>query len=127
MIIFCRQCRSPLDRVEGEWRHHGGEPADGHAARPLAARRCRLFDPDVIGLPGYDRMLLRLVERERANGAPTESWRIGLYVFDGRVRGTFRFVAPVDRIPSGSPFQPPAERTSEYLRNHPIVKQRLAG
>ena len=127
MIIFCKQCRSPLDRADHEWKHHNGEPADGHAARPLAARRCRLFDPDVIGLPGYDRILLRLVEREKAKGGPTETWRIGLYVFDGRVRGTFRYAAPVGKIPARSPFQPPKENARAYLRNHPVVKERLAG
>ena len=126
MIIFCKQCRSVLDRVDDQWRHHGGEPDDGHQARPLAARRCQLFDPDVIGLPGYDRILRRLVERERDKGGTTETWRIGLYVFDGRVRGSFRYAAPVGEIPTRSPFQPPKGKTRERLRSHPVVKERLA-
>ena len=126
MIIFCNACRSRLDRVENEWRHHDGEPEDGHAAKPLAARRSRLFDADVVGLPGYDRVLARLVAQERAAGVPIETWRVGLYVFDGRIRGVFRYVAEKDKVPTGSKFQPPDKPSRALLRNHPIVKERLA-
>lgn len=125
MMIFCRTCRSGLDRSDQQWQHHGGEPADSHVPRPLAARRCRLFDPDVIGLPGYDRALLHLVERERATRTPLEMWRLGLYVFDGRVRGAFRYAAEVGEIPTGSLFKPPDRASRTLLRNHPIVKERL--
>jgi hypothetical protein len=125
MIIFCSTCRSRLDRVGNAWRHHDGEPADSHVARPLAARRSRLFDPDVVGLPGYDVALARLVEQERAAGVPMETWRVGLYVFDGRVRGVFRYAAELGKIPAGSVFQPPAKPSRALLRNHPIVKARL--
>ena len=107
-------------------RTHAGAPADGHAAQPLAARRCRLFDPEVIGLPGYDRVLRRLVERERSTGHPIEIWRVGLYVFDGRVRAMFRYATETSKVPAGSIFQPPLEPSNELLRNHPIVKERLA-
>jgi len=125
MIIFCKTCRSGLVREEQIWRHRDGEPADAHAARPIAARRCHLFDPEVVGLPGYDQVLVRLVERERAAGSPTEAWRIGLYVFDGRVRGIFRYVAQADKVPANSPLQPPKKATRSLLRSHPIVKERL--
>jgi hypothetical protein len=126
MVIFCKQCRSGLDRDGKSWKHRAGEPSDGHAPQPLAARRCRLFDPDVVGLPGYDHVLTQLVERERAMGDATETWRIGVYVFDGRIRGMFRYTAPVGKIPASSLFQPPPEPSSALLRDHPIVKERLA-
>jgi hypothetical protein len=126
MIIFCNTCRSRVVRVETVWRHRDGEPPDGHAAQPLAARKYRLFDPEVVGLPGYDRALARLVERERAMGAPMEIWRVGLYVFDGRVRASFRYAAEASKVPARSLFQPPVEPSRDMLRDHPIVKERLA-
>jgi hypothetical protein len=126
MIVFCKTCRTSLVRNDKTWTHNAGEPADGHAARPLAARRCRLFDPDVIGLPGYDRVLVRLVERERISKSRLETWRLGLYVFDGRVRGAFRYSGEVGKIPARSLFQPPEKPSRTLLRNHPIVKERLA-
>jgi hypothetical protein len=126
MIIFCTTCRSKLVRTNGEWHHQDGSLDDGHAAKPLAARRCRLFDPDVVGLPGYDRALGRLVERERIMGGPLEIWRLGLYVFDGRVRGTFRYATEASQVPPRSLFQPPREPSRGLLRDHPIVKERLA-
>jgi hypothetical protein len=126
MIIFCSTCRSKLVRENGGWLHRDGEPADGHAAQPLAARRKRLFDPGVVGLPGYDRMLAGLVKRERASGKTTEIWRLGVYVFDGRIQGAFRCTTDASKVPAKSIFQPPPEPSKELLRDHPVVKARLS-
>jgi hypothetical protein len=126
MVIFCQVCRGRLARSGNEWKHDKGEPAEAHKAEPLAARRCQLFDPGVVGLPGYDRTLAWLVRAEKAGKAPIESWRIGLYVFDGKVRGVFKFTGAADKKRPSSIFQPPAQAAPGLLRNHPLVKERLA-
>ena len=125
MVIFCQVCRGRLTRSADGWSHRDGEPAEVHVAQPLAARRCRLFDPGVIGLPGYDRTLAWLVRNEKVAKTPVEAWRIGLYVFDGRVRGVFRFNGDAAQARPNSLFQPPATAERGLLRNHPIVKERL--
>jgi len=126
MVIFCQTCRGRLKRSGNQWKHEKDAPADAHKAVPLAAKRCQLFDPGVVGLPGYDRTLAWLVRAERAGKAPIEPWRIGLYVFDGRVRGVFRFTGDAATKRPHSPFQPPEHAVPGLLRNHPLVKQRLA-
>jgi hypothetical protein len=126
MVIFCQVCRGRLARVGSEWKHDNGGPKDVHKAEPLAARRCLLFDPKVVGLPGYDRTLAWLVQAEKAGKAPIETWRIGLYVFDGRVRGVFKYLGDPSKKRPRSLFQPPEEADSGFLRNHPLVKERLA-
>lgn len=125
MVIFCQVCRGRLKRSGSEWKHEAGAPADAHKEQPLAARRCQLFDPSVIGLPGYDRTLAWLVRTERAGKEPIESWRIGVYVFDGKVRGVFRFTGDAAKRPSAM-FRPPEQSVPGFLRNHPLVKERLA-
>ncbi len=126
MIIYCKECRGRLKRVGTEWKHEKGGPSESHVAQPLAARRCLLFDPGVVGLPGYDRALVWLVKAEKSAKAPVEAWRVGLYVFDGRIRGVFKYNgdASVDR--PGSLFHAPEVPSDSFLRNHPIVKERLA-
>jgi hypothetical protein len=126
MIIYCRECRGRIKRVGSEWRHEKETTGTGHAAQPVAARRCLLFDASVVGLPGYDRALAWLVEAERAAKAPVEAWRVGLYVFDGRIRGVFRYNGEAGSIKPGSLFRAPEVPSDAYLRNHPIVKERLA-
>jgi hypothetical protein len=126
MVIYCQACRGRLTRVGGEWKHDKGGPTASHTAEPLAAKRCRLFDPLVVGLPGYDRALVWLVRAERSAKAPVEAWRIGLYVFDGRVRGVFKFNGDGRNAKPGSLFHAPEAPSDAFLRNHPIVKERLA-
>lgn len=126
MVIFCQVCRGRLARSGSEWKHDKGEPAEAHKAEPLAARRCQLFDPGVVGLPGYDRTLAWLVRAEKAGKTPIESWRIGLYVFDGKVRGVFKFNGDAAKKRPSSLFQPPEQAATGFLRNHPLVKERLA-
>jgi hypothetical protein len=126
MVIFCGVCRDRLTRCGDEWKHGKGEPAEPHKAEPLAAKRCQLFDPSVIGLPGYDRTLAWLVKAERAAKSPMEPWRIGVYVFDGKVRGVFKFTGDAGTARPKSPFQPPQQGAPGFLRNHPLVKERLA-
>lgn len=126
MIIYCKACRGRLKRVGTEWKHDKGASADSHAAQPLAARRCLLFDPGVVGIPGYDRALVWLVKAEKSAKAPVEAWRVGLYVFDGRVRGVFKYNGDASNNKPGSLFQAPEVPSDSYLRNHPTVKERLA-
>jgi hypothetical protein len=126
MVIFCRECRGRLARVGNEWKHEKASPKVDHKAEPLAARRCPLFDPGVVGLPGYDRTIAWLVRAEKAGKTPIEAWRIGLYVFDGRVRGVFKFLGDASKKRPRSLFQPPEQADSGFLRNHPLVKERLA-
>ena len=126
MVIFCRACRGRLTRVGSEWKHEKANLKESHKAEPLAARRCLLFDPGVVGLPGYDRTLTWLVRAEKAGKAPIQSWRIGLYVFDGRVRGVFKYLGDATKKRPRSLFQPPEQVAPGFLRNHPLVKERLA-
>ncbi len=126
MVIYCKACRGRLRRAGGEWKHENGGPFDSHVALPLAARRCRLFDPGVVGLPGYDRALVWLVKGEKTAKSPVEAWRIGLYVFDGRIRGVFRYNGDASKNRPGALFQAPEKPSDAFLRNHPIVKERLA-
>jgi len=126
MVIFCQVCRGRLTRSGTEWKHEKGEPAEVHKAEPLAARRCQLFDPGVVGLPGYDRTLAWLVRAEKTGKSPIEAWRIGLYVFDGKVRGVFKFTGDASKQNPTSQFRPPEQSAPGLLRNHPLVKERLA-
>jgi len=126
MIVYCKACRERIRRVGGEWKHDKGAPADSHVAQPLAARRCLLFDPTVVGLPGYDRALVWLVKAEKSAKSPVEAWRVGLYVFDGRVRGVFKYNGDASKAGPGSLFKAPPVPSDTFLRNHPIVKERLA-
>jgi len=127
MVVFCATCRTRLHRLGSGWKHHKGEPADNHEVKPLAARRRHLFDPDVVRLAGYDRFLLHLVEKERAAGVPTEAWRVGVYVFDGRIKGSCTYTVPAEEVPADSPFKPPGTPGRQPLCDHPLVKERLAG
>jgi hypothetical protein len=126
MVIYCQACRGRLKRVDGEWKHEKSNPANVHDAAPIAATRRLLFDPAVVGLPGYDRALAWLVKAERAAKSPLEAWRIGLYVFDGRIRGVFKYNGDGHNDRAGALFQAPAVPSDAPLRNHPIVKARLA-
>jgi hypothetical protein len=126
MIIYCKACRGRLKRVGSEWQHEKGAPSDTHVAQPLAARRCLLFDPGVVGMPGYDRALMLLVKAEKSGKSPVEAWRVGLYVFDGRVRGVFMYNGDPHNSKPGSMFKAPEVPSDTPLRNHPIVKERLA-
>jgi hypothetical protein len=80
----------------------------------------------VVGLPGYDRALVWLVKTERSGKSPVEAWRIGLYVFDGRIRGVFKYNGDASKNRPGALFQAPELPSVTLLRNHPIVKERLA-
>jgi hypothetical protein len=126
MVIFCQTCRGRLARAGNEWKHDKGAPTDSHRAQPLAARRCLLFDPGVVGLPGYDKTLAWLVRAEKSGKTPIEAWRIGLYVFDGKVRGVFKYLGDPAKKRPNSLFQPPEPSEAGLLRNHPLVKERLA-
>ena len=126
MVIFCQSCRSRLARVGNEWKHEQQAPGGAHQAEPVAARRCRLFEPEVVGVPGYDRALAWLVKAEREAKSPIEAWRIGLYLFDGRIRGVFRYRGDAGKTRPGAFFQAPEVPSDALLRNHPIVKERLA-
>ena len=126
MVVFCATCRTRIEQVGNEWKHHRSEPAEAHEVRPVAARRRRLFDADVVRLVGFDRFLRHLVEKERASGVPTEAWRVGVYVFDGRIKGSCIYKAAPDAVPADSLFQPPDTPEPKLLREHPLVKERLS-